>query len=234
MFLPPPRNLRDGFLERYDVETLVRSVRDGKPLPLAVDPAKLAERANEVEAIVAHLQRLPDVDWDLVERGEEMFVDKCELCHGRFGQPRAPFPPGVRAPRDLSDPALQRSMSDAELLAVVRHGKRGMPALPVPVSERNARALLAYVRLLSPGYVHYSRYCASCHGEDGRAEALVDPGFAPKVTFDRAYLGRQDPERLRAKVWHMLADRRPAMPHFRGRLGEAEVRAIIEYLKRGD
>jgi mono/diheme cytochrome c family protein len=233
IFLPRPRNLRDGVLDRYTPEALVRSVRDGVPLALALDPKALEARAGEVEAIVDHLERLPSVDWDLAERGEELWVDRCEICHGPAGRPPTVLPPGVqRTPRDLSDRQFQRRVGDAELLEIVRHGRRGMPAIPALRSDSDARALVAYVRLLSPGFVLYGRYCASCHGEDGRADDLVDPGLAPKVVFDRAYLARQDAEELRTKVWHMLASRRPAMPHFRRRLGEEEARAIIDYLKR--
>ena len=56
--------------------------------------------------------------------------------------------------------------------------------------------------------------------------------MAPRAVFDRAYFAKKDPEALRAKVWHMLAGQRPAMPHFRTRLSERQARAIVEYLKR--
>jgi mono/diheme cytochrome c family protein len=234
IFTQRPRNLRDGVLDRYPVGDLVRSVRDGKPLALELDPKAMRERAGEVEALVAHLRRLPSIDWDVVEPGEEQWVARCELCHGPAGRPPDVLPPGVqRRPRDLSDPVFQRGVSDAELAELVRHGRDGMPAIPgLTKSDADVRALVAYVRLLSPGRIVYERYCASCHGEDGRADDIVDPGFAPTFVFDRAYLARQDPEVLRRNVWHMLARQRPAMPHLRERLSEAEARAIIDYVKR--
>lgn len=234
MFVRRPRDLREGVLERYPVADLVRSVRDGKSLALELDPKALQERADEVEALVAHLRRLPSINWDLVGHGEEVWVARCEPCHGRSGRPGATRPPGVqRAPRDLSDPGFQRDTPDAELAELVRHGRRGMPAIPaLTTGDEDVRALIAYIRLLSPGYILYERYCASCHGDDGRADDIVDPGFAPTIVFDRAYLARQDAEQLRRQVWHMLARQRPAMPHLRERLSEAEARAIIEYVKR--
>ncbi len=232
IFIPRPRNLRDGFLARYDTEALVRTIRDGAPLSLALDPAALRTRADEVEVIVAHLERLPKIDWDLVERGEEIYVDRCELCHGPFGQPGKPPASVARAPRDLSDPRFQRAMSDKDLIAVVQHGRKGMPAIPALRPADDARALVAFVRVLSPGYVLYARYCSGCHGEDGRADDVVDPGRGPTVVFDRAYLAGHDAEALRIKVWHMLAEQRPAMPHFRTRLSAERVRAIVDYLKR--
>lgn len=230
-FLPKPRNLRDGVLGRYDAATLARTIRDGAALPLALDPVKLQERAGDVEDIVAHVQRLPDVDWRLVERGEEIYVDRCELCHGPTGQPPANTPAGMHRPQDLSSPVFQRSLDDEDLRTVVGHGRHGMPAIPALRQPDDARALVAYVRLLSPGYRLYDRYCASCHGEDGRADEVVDPGRVRPLAFDRAWLAKQDPEALRTKVWHMLAERRPAMPHFRGKLTDADVRAIVAWLK---
>jgi mono/diheme cytochrome c family protein len=234
MFVRRPRDLRDGVLERYPVGDLVRSVRDGKPLALELDRKALEERADEVEALVAHMRRLPSIDWDLVDRGEDIWVARCEPCHGRAGRPGETLPPGVQSrPRDLSDPAFQRGVGDGELADLVRHGRRGMPAIPALTrSDDDVRALVAWVRVLSPGFVLYGRYCASCHGDDGRADDIVDPGAAPTIVFDRAYLARQDAETLRRHVWHMLARQRPAMPHLRQRLSEAEVRAILDYVKR--
>lgn len=233
MLQTPPRNLRDGVLARYDVDTLVRMVRDGAPLPLALDPAALRRREDEVETLVGHLQRLPRIDWDLVERGEEIYLDRCETCHGPYGRPGAPTSDGAPMPRDLSDPGFQRSVGDRDLREAVRHGRPGMRPFADPPSDDDTRALVAFVRILSPGYALYGRYCAGCHGEDGLGDEMVDPGRAPRVAFDRAYFTGRDPERLRLDVWHMLGKERPSMPHFRRRLDDDQARAIILYLKGG-
>jgi mono/diheme cytochrome c family protein len=232
MFRPAARNLRTGLLERYPAADLVRTVREGAPLALALDPEALRTRANEVEAIVAHLRRLPEVDWDAADRGREIFVERCVACHGPFGVPGSRRPPGVKPPRNLADPVFQRGIDDRDLTTVVRHGRKGMPAIPRLGSDADVRALVAYVRLLSPGYTTYAIYCTSCHGEQGRGEDIVDPGRAPRVRFDRAFLAARDPEQLRVKIWHMLAEQRPAMPHFRRVLSEEQVAAIIGYLEQ--
>jgi mono/diheme cytochrome c family protein len=231
IFLPAPRNLHDGLLDRYDVEAIVRMVRDGAALPLALDLPALKARAGEVETLVAHIERLPEIDWQLAERGEEIYVDRCEICHGPTGRAGPMQPPGVRQPRDLSDPAFQHLVGDRELLTVVRHGRHGMPAIPALRSDEDAKALAAFVRVLSPGFTLYGRYCGSCHGESGRAEDMVDPAHMPRVVFDRSYFKGRDPEELRTKVWHMLSEQRPAMPHFRESLSERQARAIVVYLK---
>jgi mono/diheme cytochrome c family protein len=140
-----------------------------------------------------------------------------------------------RLPRDLSSPELQGTVGDRELLEIVRHGRAGMPAIPALQSDSDAAVLVAFVRSLSPGRELYGVYCAACHGEDGRgADLLADEGAGPRVVFDRTWLSRQDPEALRGKVWHMLEKNGAAMPHFAGRLSEAQARAIVEHLRRGE
>jgi hypothetical protein len=53
----------------------------------------------------------------------------------------------------------------------------------------------------------------------------------PTIVFDRAYFDSHDAEQLRANVWHMLAEQKPAMPHYRWALTDSQVEAIIGYLK---
>jgi mono/diheme cytochrome c family protein len=232
IFVTRPRDLRSGFLVRYPTDDLVRRVRSGVPLQLALDLPSLRARAGEVEAIAAHLQRLPSVDWRKVEEGEAVYVDRCELCHGRAGVPGPTVPPGARAPRDLSDLAYQRSLTDVEIKIVIRHGRKGMPALEPPVAEGEVAPLVAFVRLLSPGYTLYERYCAACHGEDGHgAGSFAEETQRPTVVFDRAYFKRRDPEQVRSAIWHMLDTKRPAMPHFRSTLTDVEAAAIVTYLR---
>jgi mono/diheme cytochrome c family protein len=78
-------------------------------------------------------------------------------------------------------------------------------------------------------------YCSGCHGEDGRGARYVPAGLdRPNVIFDRSYFQRQDPEVLRANVWHMLEREGREMPHLRRRLSDAEARAIIEFLRQSD
>ena len=235
LFAHPPSDLRTGLLERHDVTEVVRRILDGAPLAITLDPQALASRAADVETIVAHLERLPTIDWPLVERGEEVWVDRCELCHGRFGRPGPTRPPaGVRAPRDLSDPSFQKAHKDRDLLILARHGREGMPAIPGLESDADAGALLGFIRLLSPGYVTYEQYCATCHGDDGRgagADVTATEPARPTIVFDRRYLAAHDEEYLRTRVWHMLAEHKPQMPHFRGKLTESQIRAVVEYLK---
>jgi mono/diheme cytochrome c family protein len=107
-----------------------------------------------------------------------------------------------------------------------------MPAIPAIRNDADARALVAYLRLLSPGFDTYSRYCAACHGDDGHPQReFVPPDRRPSVTFDRSYLERRNRDQLRAAVGHMLREQKPAMPHFRAAITRAEARAIVQYLR---
>ena len=233
LFASPPRDLQSGFLDRYPVEDLVRRIRSGVPLELALDVPALRARATDVEAIATYLERLPNVEWRRVEEGQAVYVDRCELCHGATGKPELTLPPGARAPRDLSDPGFQAAVDERSLAELVRHGRAGMPAIGPPMDAGEVKALVAFVRLLSPGYALYDQYCAACHGDDGRgAGSFAEEGERPSVVFDRKYFARRDPEQVRTAVWHMLATKRPSMPHFRRVLTPAVVRAIIAYLKR--
>ena len=232
VFTTPPRNLRDGVLGRYSTEDLARRVRTGAPLELALDLPALKARAGDVEALAAHVRRLPTVEWRRAELGQLVYIDRCELCHGPEGKPDPTAPRIGRPPRDLSDPSFQRDTTDQQLARAAVHGRRGMPALEPPVLKAEVAPLVAFLRLLSPGFVLYERYCAACHGDDGRGTSDVGSELRrPSVVFDAAYFRRRDPEQLRAAIWHMLAEERPAMPHLRARLTDAEARAIIDWLK---
>lgn len=235
IFVSAPRNLRDGFLKPYTTDDLVRRVREGRPLELALHLPSLQARAKDTEGIAAHLKRLPAVDWSLAGRGWDLYAARCEICHGAFGQPGHTLPPGVQRPRDLSDPAVQRSISDAELTRAVRHGRKGMPALAPRVPASDSPALVAFVRLLSPGMESYTRYCSNCHGDDGRgAGDLADGVHLPALAFDRAYFSHRSPEQIREAIWHMIDEQKPVMPHYRWALTEPQVRAVVEYLKGSD
>jgi mono/diheme cytochrome c family protein len=213
-FAPPPTDLRATFRAGHDTAALVARVLDGRRLALTIDRDALGRRVDDVEAIVAHLERLSRVDWSVAGRGEELWIDRCESCHGQFGR------------------ALPTSADD--LRKTVRHRRDGLPPIPPLASEADEKALLAFTGLLAPGFETYERYCAGCHGGDGHGaggDVSASGLELPRVVFDRSYFATHDADYVRTKAWHMLAEHQPRMPHFRGRLTEPQARAVVEYLR---
>jgi mono/diheme cytochrome c family protein len=232
LFSPAPRDLRTGFLGKYTTEDLAHRVLDGRALQLAFDLPALKARAKEAESVAVYLTKLPDVDWSRVDAGEAVYARRCEDCHNRYGEPVQAPPPGVRQPRDLSDPDFQRSISDDELMVTVGHGREGMPGLVPRLTDSEARQVVSYVRLLSPGHKTYTQYCANCHGADGRgAGSFGEARTLPTIAFDREYFRRASGDGVRDQVWHMLAQHGPSMPHFRETLSNEQARSIAEYLR---
>lgn len=229
-----PANLRDEeIVSRYSDAELVAWILDGKSLRLEVRPEALEKHAGETEAIYSFMRELPEIDWEAWLRGESIYLDRCLACHDYYGRPSSMLPEGVtKTPRDLSDPAFQASLDDEDLRRRVRHGSKGMPALVPRITKKQAKALTSYVRVLSPGFVLYDRYCLDCHGARGEGGAghLAD-ALAPEIAFSAHYFDTKSPDEVKKSIWHMLRDRNPSMPHFRDVLSESEARQIVEYLR---
>jgi len=227
----PPRSLRDGFLTRHSVDDLVARVRTGRTLPLPLDPPALGRTLRDIEAVAAHIRRLPTVDWVEIRRGRDVYLQRCEGCHGPTGEGARPDVPLDRIPPDLGGADVRnRSVADRRDLAV-RHALPGMPGLSQVPGDAEARALSAWVAILSPGYRIYGRYCEGCHGEDGHPPAGLATPDRPKVVFDAAYVASLQPGELEDASTHMVVTKEPRMPHLAGELSEGETRAIVEYLR---
>jgi len=230
IFPEPPRDLRSGFLAKYSNAELARRVRRGSSLDLALDPAALKAREGDVEVVAAHLRRLPTIDWALVEPGHDVYADRCASCHGIYGKP--PLQAGGNdkvASHDLSDPEFQRDLSDDRLRALV--GERHAP--PLKLTTKDAAAVGAYVKILSRGYEVYARYCVNCHGDAGRGDVVAVPGQPqPTARFDAAYFEAHDQAYVTDRVWHMLKEKKPRMPHLRHEVSETAANAIVDFLKQ--
>ncbi|MFN8546019.1 MAG: c-type cytochrome [Candidatus Binatia bacterium] len=232
LFDPRPRDLKSGFLDRYDTEDLVRRIREGTPLSLDLDPEGRAARARDVEALATHLARLPTTDWELVDRGAVFYIVRCTACHEPAGHPSPSLPDVIGRPPDLSDGAVQHAMRDDDIRTAIRRGKGRMPAIPGPWRDADLRAVVAFIRVLSPGFELYETFCEGCHGTDGLGSTIVGQRGAPKVRFDRRYFRTRTPKAVRDAAGHMFAEQRPIMPHFRTRLTTEQARRIVEYLRQ--
>jgi mono/diheme cytochrome c family protein len=220
---------RSDVLSTHSDEQLVARIREGQPRLRLVLP--MPRRSSETEALEEFLRSIPSVRWPLADAGRALYLSHCDGCHGRYGHGHGvALDRSLRAPRDLSDPSFQHLVTDQELALLVRHAKPGMPKLRPRPSRADTPALVSFVRLLSPGYELYYRYCVSCHGPHGRS-GETKPGGGPRFVFDERYFRSLYAEELRERIWHMLRGVKPEMPHFEATLTPGDVRAILAYLR---
>jgi len=235
-----PRNLRraDLFTQYSEAELVVR-ILHGKALPVPLDPGALSYTDADISALSAHLRRLPTLPWEHINQGEQVYDSLCLSCHGIYGRGDAPLAPTLPAPpRDLSAPSYQQQVTDKELFHVISEGRGAMPGTADVLSVAEREAVIAFVRLLSPGYELYDRYCAACHGPEGRpADAalleLLDTASSRETppTFDEEYFRTHSEQQIRTGITHMFKLSRGVMPHFAGELTADQVRQILSYLR---
>ena len=94
-------------------------------------------------------QQAPPAKGDEVAQLVELaWRQQCTLCHGAFGRGDGPQGPMLHA-RDLSDPAWQDKVTDADIAASIRAGKNKMPKydLPDPVMQ----GIVARIRQMKGG-----------------------------------------------------------------------------------
>lgn len=223
-----PANLRDGVLGELSDDQLVRRIREGR-VRFARLP-KMPEMTPRTDALASFVRRMPKLRWPSIDSGRAVYLGRCAHCHGRYGHGDGFAHDESSQLRDLADPAVQRSLDTAELAVRARHAKAGMPPLDPPIAEREARDVVAFVRVLSPGYELYARYCVACHGPHGRA-GEGEPGRKPWLVFDERYFRTLAPGELKERIWHMLRGVNPPMPHFESVLGRRDVMAIVGYLR---
>jgi cytochrome c oxidase cbb3-type subunit 3 len=100
------------------------------------------------------LELRADPSSDLVQTGRTLFETRCFVCHGRTGQGNGPAAVGLNpTPADFTKPAWQASISDADLMRVIKDGGTALGRSPVmpPNADLNAQqieALMVFVRSL--------------------------------------------------------------------------------------
>jgi mono/diheme cytochrome c family protein len=235
-----PRNLRRADLfTQYSESELVVRILHGKALPVPLDPGALSYTEADVNALSVYLRRLPTLPWERIDQGERAYDSLCLSCHGIYGRGDGPLDSTLPSPpRDLSAPAYQQQVTDQELFRIISEGKGAMPGTMDVLSVADREAVVAFVRLLSPGYELYDRHCALCHGSEGQpAEAdlleLLDPGSSKETppTFNEEYFRTHSEQQIRAGITHMFKMSRVVMPHFAGELTADQVRQILGYLR---
>jgi len=116
---------------------------------------------------------------DLID-GKAIFAKSCATCHGNdgtvsdYGKKLEPFPA-----RNLR--AVVPYVSSDELRRIVTHGTHGteMKAMKYKLDPLEIEAVVDYIKTftykpnLANGQKRFKEVCASCHGNDGRAQTGV-------------------------------------------------------------
>jgi mono/diheme cytochrome c family protein len=136
--------------------------------------------------------------------GSATFKEKCSRCHGADGQGIA----SIKTP-DFTDPKVQGSLTDDQILATIMNGKQGtlMPAWSGKLSEPDIQAVARYVRFLG----NPNQQAASAPREATRKPKVYEPGddvlltlptgrrlerhgfyvnFAHRFPYDTAFTGK--------------------------------------------
>ncbi len=132
------------------------------------------------------------------DRGLPLYSSYCAGCHGFEGQGDGPMAAGLERdsgvrPIDLSNPAFQDNLTDAQLMALIRDGgtthRTGyMPAWGLTLTPGQMTDLVAFLRelrnpdrrasaravniqqVLERGRALFSLHCLACHGPEGRGD----------------------------------------------------------------
>lgn len=234
-----PRNLRQqhSLLTNNTDANVALRILTGQPLPVPVDPAALRYTDAELTALVVHLRQLPTLARPEVVTGTQIYDSLCAACHGLYGRGDGL---GARhlsvPPRDLRTLSSSTTQTDEELVQLITNGKGAMPGVGDVLSAHDIRAVVTFLRVLSPGYELYERFCSHCHGSDGdpvkRSPPARDtPTQKVPPRLDAAYFATHNADDLRIASQHFPKQSRPAMPHFSNQLSADEVMDIVHYLR---
>ncbi|HVQ40032.1 MAG TPA: cytochrome c [Pyrinomonadaceae bacterium] len=73
----------------------------------------------------------------------------------------------------------------------------------------------------------YKKYCASCHGKDGRGKTFKGKLTRARDLTDRAWQGDTSDERF----FNSIMNGKNKMPGFKKKLSESEMDALVSYVR---
>jgi mono/diheme cytochrome c family protein len=214
-------DLRAPALRAVPDRVLVERIMHGPPLEVPGGQSSAAEDID-VAAIAAYLPELATGPRDLLRSGRVVYEGTCAACHGAYGRAEGALSTWLGVP-DLLE--VRSRYTDPALARISRVGIGRMPALPESFQPGEVRALVAYVRHLSPGFRLYDTYCAACHGDDGLG--VYSRELIPAADVAPPLRPPYPPER----ILHMLRRQRLSMPHLRSVIDADQVAAIVAYLR---
>jgi cbb3-type cytochrome c oxidase subunit III len=186
--------------------------------------------------------------------GRRLFVSYCQLCHGTGGKGDGPLAKTMNiSPADLTTTV--RSRSDTILRKIIsgegrqtitgrdRHNllSEAMPEWKDVFDEAQIDALIAYLRFLGRskhelmgdsevGLQLYQKYCTVCHGVEGDGEGIMTQlmGIMPMDHTNPNETNSLSNEEL---IKSILDGKGRFMPAWRGILSQADVEALVSYIR---
>ncbi|MCF6205232.1 MAG: c-type cytochrome [Methylococcaceae bacterium] len=240
--VPAPILLRHNLLAEKSENDFVDWVSSGTKMQVQLSKKASLNTDAEVNALLNYIKKIPNIEWNKVKTGQQVYDQLCLGCHGMYGHGKgnlsSKMPDSLP---NLSSSSFQAQHSNKELIQIITKGIEAMPGTENILKPQEIESVISFIRLLSPGYESYDRYCQSCHGSNGSPvmmTTLNDEGedediFFQKVdlpVFDNAYFKSQTDKQLISKIQHMLKSERVSMPHFSGFINENEIREIFRYL----
>ena len=190
----------------------------------------------------------------LAYEGRRLYVSYCLLCHGSEGKGDGPLAKAMDiSPADLSTTV--RSRSDTILTKIItgegrqtitgrdRHNllSEAMPEWKDVFSANQVQALIAYLRFLSRakhelmgdpevGMQLYQKYCQVCHGTEGDGDGIMTNlmGITPMDHTNPNETNALDNEEIARRI---LDGKGRYMPAWRGILNQADVEALVSYIR---
>ena len=240
----PAWNIEDGGpLSDYQIEEVIKLIQHGnwqlvreRVVNLGLAPS-VPFASEPDEALISQVVALPN--GDLLVKGIEVYSRECVACHGADGSGTNLAPPlntpdiQARAPEELERTirlgvpgtlmaGWGQALPDDDINAVIAllthwsevpTGTIPQPDQPVPVTEES----------LALGENLYAQNCAMCHGATGmgtrRAPALNAKSFLENTSD------------LALQQIITLGVSGTAMPAWGNRLTEAEIQAIVGFLR---
>jgi len=186
--------------------------------------------------------------------GMRLFASYCQLCHGPGGKGDGPLARKMNIkPADLTTTV--RSRSDTILKKIIsgegrqtitgrdRHNliSDAMPEWGQVLSDSQIEALIAYLRFVGTskhrlmgdpetGFRLYQQYCQVCHGEEGGGDGIMTRLIKMRPADHSNPLAMEplDNQRLVNSILHGAGE---YMPAWEGILSQAEVEALVSYIR---
>ena len=186
--------------------------------------------------------------------GRRLYVSYCLLCHGVDGSGDGPLAKAMNiSPANLATTV--RSRSDTILTRIItgrgkqtitgreRHNllSASMPEWKNVFDPAQVEALIAYLRFLSrkkhdlmgdpeQGLELYQKYCQVCHGPEGDGDGIMTNliGIMPMDHTNPNETNGLDNDELMASI---LDGKGRFMPAWRGILSQADVEALVSYIR---